>query len=120
MYIPIAMSPHDVRSLFGSVTDVVVVPIYDLLTFDDEGEEKDPVDGCRVFVRTRRVAHMIHAATDWQFDITPNDDMGYQPAATFTLVQSPDDAQGELMHHLCSVPIYRNGRWINIFNPLTR
>ena len=116
MDIPMAASPYDVGSLFGSITDVVVVPMYDLLTFDEEGEENNPVDGCRVFVRTRRVAHIIHAVTDWQFDVPPNDDIGYQPAATFTLAQDPDDAQGELMHHLCSVPIYRKGRWINTFN----
>ncbi len=115
MHIPMATSPHDVKILFGSVTDVVVVPLYDLLTFDQEGEENDPIDGCRVFVRTRRVAYIIHTATNWQFDVPPNDDIGYQPAATFTLAQSPDDVQDELIHHLCSVSIYRRGRWINTF-----
>ena len=120
MDIPIATSPHDVRSLFGSTTDAVVVPMYDLLTFNEEGEENDTMDGCRVFVTTRRVALIIHAATDWQFDVPPNDDMGYRPAATFTLAQGPDDTQGELIHHLCSVPIYRRGGWINTFRPLKR
>ena len=120
MDIPVATSAHDVRALFASITDAAVVLIYDLLVFDEEGEEQDPIGGCRVFVRTHRVAQIIHAATGWPFDGEPNDDIGYQPAATFTLAQSPEDVQSELVHHLCSVPIYRRGRWINTFQPPER
>ncbi len=108
------------RISFGSITDAVIVPVYDMLAFDDEGEEQDPFDGCRVFVRTRRVTQLIRTATGWSPDNPPHDDIGYRPVATFTVARNCDDVQGELMEHLCSVPILRRGRWINTFNNAPR
>ena len=120
MNIIVAESVHDVRYFFDRITDVVVVPVYDMLTFDEEGEEGDPIDGCRVFVRTQRAVSLIHAATGWPRDVPPNNELGYYPAATFTLAQSAEDMQSVLVHHLCDVPIYRRGRWTNTFKPLER
>lgn len=120
MQIPWAETPAEVRRLFQRMTDVVVVDVYDLLTFDDEGEEIDPVDGCRVFVRTRRIAQKIRRATGWDSDKTPNLDLGYQPAATFTLTRDPEGVKYQLEAFLHQEAIYRQGRWINTYQPPER
>lgn len=120
MQIPWVQSPDEVRPLFQSTTDVVVVDVYDMVVFDDEGEEKDPRDGCRVYVRTRRIASKIYATTGWHIDAQPNDDLGYQPAAIFTLSGDPGEVQNLLESFLTKEPIYRRGRWINTYRPPER
>ena len=117
MDIPWVQAPHEVRPLFQKRTDVVVVTVYDMLTFDDEGEEKDPIDGCRIFVRNRRIAGKIRAITGWHSDAEPSDEIGYQPAATFTLSQDSEEVQAKLKSFLAEEKIYREGRWINTFQP---
>ncbi|MDP3772256.1 MAG: hypothetical protein Q8Q94_02690 [bacterium] len=117
MRIPWVETPAHVRELFHATTDVVVVDVYDILVFNDEGEEQDPVDGCRIFVRTRRIAQKICEMTGWHPDEIPNLDLGYRPAATFTLIREASEAQYRLESFLDKEKIYRRGRWINTYQP---
>ena len=120
MQIPWVETPTEVRKLFQFTTDVVVVDVYDIPVFDDEGEEQDPVDGCRIFVRIRRIAQKICEMTGWPPDEIPNRDLGYQPAATFTLAHQPESVQYRLESFLDKEEIYRGGRWINTYQPPAR
>ncbi len=117
MQIPWVETPAKVRELFQITTDVVIVDVYDIPVFDDEGEEKDPIDGCRVFVRTRRIAQKICEVTGWHSDEIPNLDLGYCPAATFTLARDSESAQCQLEEFLSQEKIYRKGCWINTYQP---
>lgn len=120
MQIPWVETPAKVRELFQNMTDVVVVDAYDMLIFDHEGEEKDPVDGCKIFVRTQRIAQKICETTGWHPDQIPNLDLGYSPAATFTLACDAENAQCRLESFLADEWIYRRGRWINTYQHSAR
>ncbi len=117
MRIPWVETPACVRELFQTTTDVVVVDVYDIPVFDDEGEEQDPVDGCRIFVRTRRITQKIREMTGWHPDEIPNLDLGYRPAATFTLAGDAENVRYLLESFLDKECVYRRGRWINTYQP---
>ena len=114
MQIPWVECPAQVRGLFQTTTDVVIVDVYDMFIFDDEGEEKDPIDGCRVFVRTRRITKKICEVTGWHPDKIINRDLGYAPAAVFTLARDPEIVRYQLERFLDTEQIYRKGCWVNI------
>ena len=117
MYVPLAKELIEVRHYFNNVTDVVVTEVLDIVFFALEGEDPDPIDGCRVFVRRREIAELIAGRMDWLIDRPTNCDLGYAPAATFTLALPPEEVRETLQALLKDEKIYKNGEWINTDEP---
>ena len=117
MYVPLAKDVIEVRYYFNTVTDVVVIEALDIVFFPLEGEDSDPIDGCRVFVRRGPIAKLIAGRMDWLLDQPTNCDLGYPPAATFTLALPPEEVRETLQILLKDEKIYKDDRWINTFEP---
>ena len=120
MQIPCVQTFEDVRLMFATVTDVVIVELHDVPVYSDEGEELDPIDVSRVYVRTRSVAEKICRETGWRSDVETYWDIGHAPAAKFTRHEDPETVQIGLEEFLAQEKIWRRGRWINTFKPPER
>ena len=124
MLVPWVTSVNELREMFDRTSDVVVMPAFDLILLSEEGEEAEPVDGCRVVVRTKRACRILCDRTGWTPDEVTNRDIGYTPVATFTLPWEQEEVTEELECALADVPIRRKifGRWIwfNSYEPPAR
>ena len=124
MLVPWVTSVKELREAFDQTTDVVVMPAFDLILVNDEGEEQELVDGCRVIARTQRARRIICARTRWTPDEVTNREIGYAPAATFTFPWDQEEIMEELENALANVWIHRKIEdiwiWINSYKPPAR